>query len=124
MKGHDIAEQVRVGSLPREANGGEIGTCNFSAEAGVRRTPGDLILLLRSFARLRGGLAAKARLLHNSGKQREIAIMGSCGTRRRTESRRVGQKSFATGTRVRSITSAHWGPQHLFNVVGTGRQHD
>jgi len=26
MKGHDIAEQIRIGSLPREANGGEIGT--------------------------------------------------------------------------------------------------
>ena len=36
MKGHGIAEQVRVGSLPREANGGEIGTCIFSAEAGVK----------------------------------------------------------------------------------------
>jgi len=26
MKGHDIAAQIRIGSLPREANGGEIGT--------------------------------------------------------------------------------------------------
>jgi len=26
MKGHDIAEQIRIGSLPREADGGEIGT--------------------------------------------------------------------------------------------------
>jgi hypothetical protein len=36
MKGHDIAEQIRIGSLPREANGGEIGTCNFPAKAGVK----------------------------------------------------------------------------------------
>jgi len=27
MKSYDIAEQVGVVSLPREANGGEIGTC-------------------------------------------------------------------------------------------------
>jgi hypothetical protein len=36
MKGHDIADQIRIGLLPREANGDEIGTCNFSAEAGVK----------------------------------------------------------------------------------------
>ncbi len=43
MKSHDIAEQVRVGSLSRKANGGEIGTCNFSAETGVKDSVGAIL---------------------------------------------------------------------------------
>jgi len=55
MKGHDIAEQIHIGSLPREANGGEIGTCNFSAEAGVKENAERLYSTFTLFARLRGG---------------------------------------------------------------------
>jgi len=59
MKGHDIAEQIRIGSLPREANGGEIGTCNFSAEAGVKESAKRSYSTVTLFARLRGGLPAR-----------------------------------------------------------------
>src|SRR5215469_14769847 len=58
MKGHGIAEQVRVGSLPREANGGEIGTCIFSAEAGVKENTERSYSTVTLFARLQGWLAA------------------------------------------------------------------
>jgi len=54
MKGHDIAEQVRVGSLPREANGGEIGTCNFSAEAGVKKNAGRSYSTVTLFCEVAG----------------------------------------------------------------------
>ena len=59
MKGHDIAEQIRIGSLQREANGGEIGACNFSAEAGVKENAERSYSTVTLFARLRGGLAAR-----------------------------------------------------------------
>jgi len=55
MKGHDIAEQIHIGSLPREANGGEIDTCNFSAETGVKENVERSYSTLTLFARLRGG---------------------------------------------------------------------
>ena len=59
MKGHDIAEQIRIGSLPREANGGEIGTCSFSAETGAKENAERSYSTVTLFARLRGGLAAR-----------------------------------------------------------------
>ena len=59
MRRHDIAEQIRIGSLPREANGGEIGTCNFSAEAGVKESAKRSHSTVTLFARLRGGLPAR-----------------------------------------------------------------
>ena len=59
MKRHDIAEQIRIGSLPREANGGEIGTCYFSAEAGAKENAERSYSTVTLFARLRGGLAAR-----------------------------------------------------------------
>src|SRR5215471_6321797 len=79
----------------------------------LRRTLDDLTLLLRSFASLRGGLAARRVcyiIPENSEKSQYWNHAAPAAGRK---SRRVGQKSFATGTRVRSITSVHWGPQHL-----------
>ena len=55
MKGHDIADQIRIGLLPREANGDEIGTCNFSAEAGVKESTKRSYSTVTLFARLRAG---------------------------------------------------------------------
>src|SRR5215472_7398515 len=82
MRRHDIAEQIRIGSLPREANGGEIGTCNFSAEAGVKESAKRSYSTVTLFARLRGGLPARWRFLHNSSQNSENSE--SYGPRRAT----------------------------------------
>jgi len=73
MKGHDIAEQIRIGSLPREANGGEIGTCNFPAEAGVKENDERFYSTVTLFARLRDGLAARCVCYIIPKKQRKTA---------------------------------------------------
>ena len=73
MKSYDIAEQVGVGSLPRAANGGEIGTCNFSAETGFKENAERFYSTFTLFATLRGGLTARwvcYIIRKNSEKQR------------------------------------------------------
>src|SRR5215470_16179590 len=82
MKRHDIAEQIRIGSLPREANGGEIGNCNFPAEAGLKENAERSYSTATLFARLRGGLAARCVSLRTSGQNSENSE--SYGPRRAT----------------------------------------
>ena len=70
MKGHDIAEQIRIGSLPREANGGEIGTCNFPAEAGVKENAERSYSTVTLSAEVEGGLAVRCVCCITPQKQR------------------------------------------------------